>query len=102
MPEDLDLDLHRGEVIMSRPNIALKEENEKRLLSEIKAKKSVLTALPPRCTFELSWRCNYNCKKCRYSSLGEGLGIFRCKPAGMGMGNCRADSRAGLSHYEVY
>jgi MoaA/NifB/PqqE/SkfB family radical SAM enzyme len=66
------LKLHNGEVMMSRPNIELKEENEKRLLSEIKSKKSVLTALPPRCTFELSWRCNYNCKKCGYSALERG------------------------------
>lgn len=57
---------------MSRPCLDLKRENEKRLLLEIKAKKTVLSALPPRCTFELSWRCNYNCKKCGYSRLARG------------------------------
>ncbi len=57
---------------MIRPYLELKEENEKRLLAEIKAKKTVLTALPPRCTFELSWRCNYTCKKCGYSKLDRG------------------------------
>ncbi|MCP4667877.1 MAG: hypothetical protein GY849_16120 [Deltaproteobacteria bacterium] len=57
---------------MGRPYLEIKEENQKRLLAEIKAKKPVLTALPPRCTFELSWKCNYNCKKCNYSSLERG------------------------------
>ncbi|MDQ7784053.1 MAG: hypothetical protein RDU20_14310 [Desulfomonilaceae bacterium] len=60
---------------MSRPFLSLKEDNERTLLSEIKAKKPVLTALPPRCTFELSWRCNYTCKKCTYSSLDRGKGF---------------------------
>ncbi len=57
---------------MERPYLKLKEENEKRLLEEIKAKKLVLTAFPPRCTFELSWKCNYYCKKCGYSRLQRG------------------------------
>ncbi len=57
---------------MVRPYLELKRENEKKLLSEIKAKKLVFSAMPPRCTFELSWRCNYNCKKCTYSSLTRG------------------------------
>lgn len=57
---------------MTRPYLQQKIENEKRLLEEIKAKKAVLTALPPRCTFEHSFRCNYNCKKCGYSSLSRG------------------------------
>ncbi len=57
---------------MSRPYFELKIENEKKLLAEIKAKKTYLTALPPRCTFELSWRCNYWCKKCSYSKLDRG------------------------------
>jgi MoaA/NifB/PqqE/SkfB family radical SAM enzyme len=60
---------------MPREYAALKEENEKRLVEEIKAKKTVLTALPPRCTFELSWRCNYYCKKCTYSRLDRGEGF---------------------------
>ncbi len=57
---------------MARPYIALKQENETRLLAEIKAKNPILTAFPPRCPFELSWRCNYNCKKCSYSRLHRG------------------------------
>jgi len=57
---------------MSRPYLELKEENEQRLLAEIKARKEILTALPPRSTFELSWRCNYYCKKCGYSRLDRG------------------------------
>lgn len=57
---------------MERPYRQLKEENEARLLQEIKAKKTCLTALPPRSTFEVSWRCNYNCKKCGYSRLSMG------------------------------
>ncbi len=57
---------------MARPFLKLKEENESKLLTEIKAKKTCLTALPPRATYEISWRCNYNCKKCSYSSLAQG------------------------------
>jgi MoaA/NifB/PqqE/SkfB family radical SAM enzyme len=57
---------------MNRPYQQLKEENETRLLQEIKGKKTALTALPPRSTFEISWRCNYNCKKCGYSKLTRG------------------------------
>lgn len=57
---------------MNRPYLQLKADNEKKLLAEIKAKKPVLTALPPRCTFELSWKCNYWCKKCNYSRLDRG------------------------------
>ena len=57
---------------MNRPYLLEKQENEKMLIREIKLKKTVLTALPPRCTFEHSWRCNYRCKKCGYSSLSRG------------------------------
>lgn len=57
---------------MERPNAHLKESNELKLLQEIKAKSRCLTALPPRATYEISWRCNYNCKKCCYSSLDRG------------------------------
>jgi MoaA/NifB/PqqE/SkfB family radical SAM enzyme len=57
---------------MARPYLQHKIYNEKLLLAEIKGKKAVLTAMPPRCTFELSWRCNYRCKKCTYSSLEMG------------------------------
>lgn len=57
---------------MSRPYLEVKEENEGRLLAEIKAKKTSLSAFPPRCTLEISWRCNYACKKCGYSKLEHG------------------------------
>jgi MoaA/NifB/PqqE/SkfB family radical SAM enzyme len=57
---------------MNRPFADEKKENAQRLLNEILHKQVVLTALPPRCTFEHSWRCNYNCKKCTYSSLARG------------------------------
>ena len=57
---------------MARPYLDIKVENEKRLLDEIKSKKTVLTALPPRSTFEISWKCNYRCKKCAYSKLDRG------------------------------
>ncbi len=57
---------------MNRPYLDRKIENETRLLAEIKAKKPVLTAFPPRCTFEISWRCNFQCKKCTYSKLNRG------------------------------
>jgi MoaA/NifB/PqqE/SkfB family radical SAM enzyme len=60
---------------MNRPYLREKRENEKRLIREIKAKETILTALPPRCTFEHSWRCNYRCKKCTYSSLSRGEGF---------------------------
>jgi MoaA/NifB/PqqE/SkfB family radical SAM enzyme len=56
---------------MGRPYLQLKEENEARLLQEIKGKKTCLTALPPRSTFEISSRCNYHCKKCCYSRLAR-------------------------------
>jgi MoaA/NifB/PqqE/SkfB family radical SAM enzyme len=52
-----------------RPYLDLKIANEAKLLSEIKAKKTIFTALPPRCTFEISRKCNYHCKKCCYSAL---------------------------------
>jgi len=57
---------------MARPYLDLKESNETRLLDEIRAKTTLLTALPPRSTFEISWRCNYYCKKCCYSRLTNG------------------------------
>ncbi len=57
---------------MVRPFLNLKTENEQKLLAEIKARKTFLTAFPPRCTLEISWRCNYNCKKCSYSRLERG------------------------------
>ena len=60
---------------MARPFLKLKEENEAKLLGEIKGKQTCLTALPPRSTFEISWRCNYNCKKCCYSALARGTGF---------------------------
>ncbi len=56
----------------SRPYLEEKIRNEKLLLKEIRTKQTFLSALPPRCTFELSWRCNYTCKKCTYSRLERG------------------------------
>ena len=53
---------------MGRPYEQLKVNNENLLLKEIKAKKTVLTALPPRATFEISRACNFVCKKCCYSA----------------------------------
>ena len=53
----------------------IKNENEQKLLAEIKAKKTILTALPPRATFEVSRACNYICKKCVYSGLSNPPGF---------------------------
>src|SRR5271157_4540315 len=58
-----------------RPYIDLKINNEKELLKEIKDKKTVLSALPPRFTFEISRKCNYCCKKCAYSNLATPQGF---------------------------
>ncbi|MFH1115345.1 MAG: radical SAM protein [Pseudomonadota bacterium] len=57
---------------MNRPYLDAKIENETRLLAEIRAGNPRPTAFPPRCTFEISWRCNYTCKKCTYSKLTRG------------------------------
>lgn len=62
---------------MARPFLKLEEENESKLLTEIKSKKACLTALPPRATYEISWRCNYNGKKSSCSSPARGRGIDR-------------------------
>lgn len=56
----------------TRPFLEQKRRNEALLLQEIREKRTTLTARPPRCTFEHSWRCNYRCKKCAYSSLTRG------------------------------
>ena len=53
----------------------IKNDNEKLLLEEIRAKKTVLTALPPRLTFEVSRACNYVCKKCVYAATANPPGF---------------------------
>ena len=58
-----------------RPYQQLKDDNEALLLQEIKDKKTVFTALPPRVTFEISRACNYVCKKCCYSANSNHAGF---------------------------
>ena len=57
---------------MTRPHADLKRGNQTLLAKEIRTKAVELHALPTSATMEISWKCNYNCKKCAYSRLHRG------------------------------